>query len=142
MKMTKIRFIFQEPLTDDHKEILKVNLEAVKINAVNAMRKHILNKVGRFKVGQPVRDRLQLLGNAFELWTVAEFPNEKEVTFTFPNIDLTGQTFKVGDHTLGKIMPEKRLIRFIRNDVSKDMGIDRDTITYEIEEYEKDFKDN
>lgn len=135
MKFVRIRFYYQEPLTNDHKEILKVNFEALRDNAVKAMRNHLFNRANR-----QFKDRLNMMGNLAEAGITYEFPNPTEADFIFPILDMVGQAVRIGgkEYHLGNLMPKKQVVKFIKNDVSKDMGIDKDTVLYEIEEYDKD----
>jgi len=133
MKARRITFIFQEPLTDDHKGILTVNFEALRDGAVKSMRNNLFNRAH-----QQFRDRLTIMANIMEGKIAFSFPKPNEAEFSYPIMDFGTKPVRIGNknYYLGDIMPEKRIIRFITNDVSKDMGIDKETITYEVVDYE------
>lgn len=134
MKFRRITFIFQEPLTEDHKGYLNVNFLELRNGAVKAMRDHLFNRANR-----QFKERLTMMANIAEAGITYGFPKPNEAEFIYPIMDLTGQSVTIGGNTyhLGSLMPEKKIIHFIIHDVSKDMGVDGSTITYIVEDYDK-----
>lgn len=133
MRMIRIRFIYPDSLTEDQKNILKVNFEAIRDSAVKSLRTHLFAKANK-----QMKAQLEIMGNIAEGQIAFCFPSPHVASFAFPTLDLIGKSITIGgkQYHLGNVMPKKKIISFIKNVVSKDMGIDGSLVLYEVEEYE------
>lgn len=145
MKFKAITFIYQDKLTEDQENILIVNFQEIKKKAVEAIRKSVkdLDK-GMMKValGQNhglVKARFETLADIIEGKLELTHPAENRYRFAYPEEDMTGYSFKFMGRqvSFSKVFPQRKIVKFIKNEVSKDMGIDGRTIMYEVEEFEE-----
>jgi hypothetical protein len=141
MKIRKIRFFYQEPLTEDQEKILIVNLQEIRKRALQALDtavKDMERKAVRMALGsrrEIMKVRFETLANiASEKITLNKI-NEKTYEFQYPEEDVTGMSFEFAGKriTFARLIPEKKLVSFIQKEVAGDMQIDGSTITYEVE---------
>ena len=146
MKLKKIRIMFQEPISEEQENVLIVNIKAVRDHAKTELEKRIGQAKNKI-IQKSVKDqadaaitRMEYMINSLEMYVSLNI-EEARKTYVFqypmdsfqviPEFTAFGMKVRLMD-----MKPDRKIICFIKNDVLKDMGIDRDTVTFEVEEAE------
>ncbi len=136
-----IRFIFPEELTPHQENIMVVNFKELKRRTIETIqnggkdfdRAEIRAVMGGNADVQ--KAKFDIMVNLME--SKMTLDKDKNVwSFSFPDEDMTGLSFKAFGRQvkLGRIVPEKKIIAFVKDCVCKDMGIDGKKVMYEVEE--------